>query len=949
MSDEDFDKIQQQIIEDEETNKRGSENTPQAESGKQSVSKAERKSIAEAKIDEVASALKEFLPKAKGVEKAGVGQDEIIDLIAKAVKALVNTGIEVDEAIKRVKEKLADKFDVSSLKDEDIKGQVDKIEVTKVVPVVSNDSTEGEVKDMAKSVIAALKRSEGYSDAEKQAIAEKVGEFYQTQSQDKLEEIGQAFIDELGGLEKATEEAKKSGSPLPPTVKTFILGQGILNAKKMYTAATTQAEKDKWLDMQNDLWDALDTSMREMGRAVSYLQHFYAKSPIAAARKIIKDIDARNKLFEPDANRKAADVKALIESQQELKDAINKAVGEALTESKQSILALEKEIEKLRKEINGAKGTKKNPINLGVTKEQVRDARKRLMGKTYSNPFANPEFWKDMGILAADAIQEGAVKIVDFYNYMNRTLRGKYSEAYGEIYNRAKKDAVSKGAKESDFNTEEEVETEVEKIQKESDANKITKLTESSAKSKAQRDNNAPKAVAGRIVADAKVNLKNETTKKEQDALTKVMNTIVKKASELTKVKDKPLSQKASDMVAFAFAEDARAKKIYNEAQEEVFKQIDADPNLTDAEKTELKEFLDKYKQSNFDILLSKGQKDKVIREKLIELGYAKQVNGKVVLNLDALIARAKTVDQAVSEMVKSLSKETGISEADLQSFADSIKPRLNELVAEKKANMVNAYLRKNERYRAARLIKNRTRKTRVQKLLELYNAGGLTDKRVKDALSEELGITTFSQEDEAWLAKKFEEVDKAPSGAELEKIEEEIQAFLEDKGAGLLSKALTERVRARLLSGPLTMIKNLSGGIDTVVMAIEKLIKTNKNNLLNPKNFDTNILKVIAQSRKMALNTALDIAVNGGVDLGTAFSEATNTKEGTPRVRYIEHVKKNTLPNAYFSAFGKKFNANLYNELLNREKYIGRALAFPDTINQIVLQEMKAYSYLAI
>lgn len=969
-------------------------------------------------------------------------------------------------------------------------------EISKVT-VISNDSTESDVNDMAKSVIAALKRSEGYTDAEKQAIVDKVGEFYQTQSHEKLEQIGQAFIDELGGLDKATEEAKKSGSFLPATVKTFILGQGILNAKKMYTAATTTAEKNKWLDMQNDLWEALDESLRDMGRAMSYLQKFYAKSPIAAARKVMKDIEARNKLFEPDANKKAADIKALIESQEELKAAINEAVGEALSESKESILSLEREIERLRKEINGAKGTKKNPINLGVTKEQVSAARKRLMGKAYSNPFINPEFWKDMGILAADAIQEGAIKITDFYNYLNKTLRGKYSNTYGEIYNRAKKVAISNGAKESEFSTDEEVESETDRLQKETDAKKITKLSEmkaklskmrsqekvtnddspeykeaeslssqidelnkkaesirkkeaegvintaekerlkrlqNAAKEKGKREEelrlsiakaaeeaakerikledelqkerekiakireeeknkvlnnvekerlrraqneakarakeieleyakkqkeekqrlkelerklNIPSVVANRIVSDAKVNLNNETTKKEQDALTKVMNTIVKKASELTKVKDKPLGQKASDMVAFALAEAGRAKKIYNEAQTEVFKQIDADPNLTEDEKTALKDFLDKYKESNFDILLSRGQKDKIIRDKLIELGYAKQVNGKVVLNLDPLIAKVKTVDQAVSEMVKSLSNETGISEQDLQEFADSIRPRLNELVAEKKTNMINAYLRKNERYRAARLLKNNTRKTRVQKLLELYNAGGLTDKRVKDALSEELGITTFTAEDEAWLAKKFEEADKAPSGAELEKIEEEIQAYLEHKGGGILDKQLFERVRARLLSSPLTALKNLSGGLETMIMTIEKLIKTNKRNILNPKNFDTTILKVIKDSKEMAFYTAMDILVNGGVDLGTAFSEATNTKEGTPRVRYTEYGSKKLLPDVFLGLGGTRVNANIYNSLLDKEKFIGRTLAFPDTINQIMLQEMKAYSFI--
>lgn len=96
-----------------------------------------------------------------------------------------------------------------------------------------------------------------------------------------------------------------------------------------------------------------------------------------------------------------------------------------------------------------------------------------------------------------------------------------------------------------------------------------------------------------------------------------------------------------------------------------------------------------------------------------------------------------------------------------------------------------------------------------------------------------------------------------------------------------------------------------------------------------------------------MAFNTALDIAVNGGVDLGTAFSEATNTKEGTPRVRYIEYDNKKILPDYFVSVGGKTVNTNIANTLLSKEKYIGRVLSAPDAVNQIILQEMKVYSFI--
>jgi len=69
--------------------------------------KAERKAIAEAKIDDLAAKAKEFLRNKnlpEGTKKAGIGQDDVINVLASTVKALVNSGIEISEANKQVSE-----------------------------------------------------------------------------------------------------------------------------------------------------------------------------------------------------------------------------------------------------------------------------------------------------------------------------------------------------------------------------------------------------------------------------------------------------------------------------------------------------------------------------------------------------------------------------------------------------------------------------------------------------------------------------------------------------------------------------------------------------------------------------------------------------------------------------------------------------------------------------
>lgn len=1034
MSDEDFEKIQNQIIEDEEANKGGSENIPQKEKSKGDISKAERKAISEAKIDEVADKAKEFLNKylaAKGIDNiklSGIGQNKVVDILANMVKTLVNAGIEINEAIKEVRTFFESEYDTSEISDFDIKMTIAKddlkadlekagisyrqavftvskylrevgaedvitkedleqalknknegikredynaekdalvefenepfipappteedIAKAKEVAKATEDAFSGSTEKAAKAIVEAIKRAEGYDDATKDALALRIGEFYTTQSHSELQKIAQKAIELLGGTEKAFAEMITNGN-IPQNIKIAVLGEVLIEYKKKQDSATTEVEKKKWADKQGDVYEFLDPLIRAAGRGISYMQKIYAASPLAMVRKLKKDLEERNKLNKPDANKKAADIKEIIENQEDVQEAINKAVSEALGETNQTIVSLQKEIEELRKRIGKApKGSSKNPVKLGITRDTFQQASKRLFSKTYSNPFLNPEFWEDMSIVAGYGLQQGFVKIGEFYKYISKELKGKYKEAYGEVYRRAKADAIAQGAKESEFSSEEEIENEIDEIEKASDAEKLVRLTALKAKVQAKKEANSAKIVADRIIADAKNNLSNETTLKEKDALEKVIAAIVKKAKEKTTPKDKVNPLSTSALITFAFNEQQRANEIYDAAQKQVFEKIDNDKELTDEQKVELKAFLDNYKKSVFDILLTQGQKDKIIREKLIEQGFAKQVNGKIVLNILPLVSSEKTAKKAIDKIVAKVAAETGLSESDLQQFKDAITIRVKQLVAEKKLSELKKYLKQKERYSAARLVGNARRKTSVEKLLDLYNAGGLTNEKVKQELANDLGIEAFTEAEETYLEEQFAKINEAPIGAEKEKLEEEVQAFLELKNKSLFGNAMQDRLRARLLSSPLTSVKNLSGVYEVPIMLIEKLLKTNKH-LINPikwkQGFDLNTFKVLLKSRSMAVNTAMDILVNAGVDLGTAFSETTMTKEGTPRVRYIEYDKKRILPDLYVSLGGKKVNLNIYNVALNNEKIVGRFLAFVDTFSSIALGELKAYSY---
>jgi hypothetical protein len=97
--------------------------------------KAERKAIAEAKIDDLAAKAKEFLRNKnlpEGTKKAGIGQDDVINVLASTVKALVNSGIEISEAIKQVREYFEKDFDTSAIKDYEISQAIARDELTDI-------------------------------------------------------------------------------------------------------------------------------------------------------------------------------------------------------------------------------------------------------------------------------------------------------------------------------------------------------------------------------------------------------------------------------------------------------------------------------------------------------------------------------------------------------------------------------------------------------------------------------------------------------------------------------------------------------------------------------------------------------------------------------------------------------------------------------------------------
>jgi len=150
--------------------------------------------------------------------------------------------------------------------------------------------------------------------------------------------------------------------------------------------------------------------------------------------------------------------------------------------------------------------------------------------------------------------------------------------------------------------------------------------------------------------------------------------------------------------------------------------------------------------------------------------------------------------------------------------------------------------------------------------------------------------------------------------------------------------RRIQERNKARLLSGPITFVKNLTGVIDSIEAVSYKFLI----NQIKSKG-DREMAKVVARAHKKAYWTMMDILVNGGVDTGIALSETTHTKEGSPRVRYMENERKKIFKPLIKNILGRNVNVNP----LNWEKYPQRAMAAADAFSQLMLQEAESYNYI--
>jgi len=228
--------------------------------------KQQRKDKANAEVDKIADKIKDLLPGIKDpdLKKQGFSQDQLIDLVAKAVKNLISAGIEIDEAIRQVSASIKERFNIDVNAD-DVKAKIEP----------KKEQEPFERKEGKKSVLT--RASQGNSASVKKAIS-KYSLDYEIENQETAKANAKKFVDEVG-IENAFEAVKSN--QIPGAEGAFVYAEIIrqINANlENFTDEELIQYEETNMQILGEVTKMLDEKSRSAGRFISALGNIYQSS-----------------------------------------------------------------------------------------------------------------------------------------------------------------------------------------------------------------------------------------------------------------------------------------------------------------------------------------------------------------------------------------------------------------------------------------------------------------------------------------------------------------------------------------------------------------------------------------------------------------------------------------------------------------------------------------------
>ena len=261
-------------------NGEGENNVPNKETTKtRKDKKTERIKIKNAKVDDIANALKGIdsifgikikIDDVEGINKNGIN---IIDTIASIVKQAIAAGIEIDEAISKTIEHLKKTLDF----DVDINDIKEKINPKKDKQTKEEKLSDFKKESGNKSLLSRL--AEGTNAIIKEAIKD-ISLKYEVSKIKDAKDLATEIFEKLG-LEESTIAVSDKNSGIEGSVRAFLykeVSNDITNrigALKESIDAKSIEEFNFLMDSLAKIKDEMDMSSRDAGRFINALQYIY--------------------------------------------------------------------------------------------------------------------------------------------------------------------------------------------------------------------------------------------------------------------------------------------------------------------------------------------------------------------------------------------------------------------------------------------------------------------------------------------------------------------------------------------------------------------------------------------------------------------------------------------------------------------------------------------------
>lgn len=231
--------------------------------------KQQLKEKANEEVDKISQKIKDLLPGIKDpdLHTQGTSQDQLIDLIASAVKALISKGIDIHDAVTQVVESIKAKFGDIDIDIEAVKERINPKKEPK------NDFVSKQGK---KSLLNRLIQG-GNPDVITKALEELGGDYY-VRNQEAANEEAMSFIDKVGASEAL--KAVQDGLIKNSDIKILIYDEALTRLKDEISTEIEKSPEDREALIQKfqELSDEFDNAVRDAGQGISILNYIYNKN-----------------------------------------------------------------------------------------------------------------------------------------------------------------------------------------------------------------------------------------------------------------------------------------------------------------------------------------------------------------------------------------------------------------------------------------------------------------------------------------------------------------------------------------------------------------------------------------------------------------------------------------------------------------------------------------------